>query len=126
MRAAVVHAFNQPLVVEEVPTPTPGPEQVLVRIEASGLMQLPIFETVLGGLTLTGSIVGTHHEEVFALHWRGLTHVEHAERTLDDVNEAIAQVLDGSAESPRLVFRMPGDAREDTPAAQAAAVPSAV
>jgi propanol-preferring alcohol dehydrogenase len=36
-------------------------------------MTVPIFETVLGGLSLQGSIVGTHHdvEEVFALHARG-------------------------------------------------------
>ena len=29
------------------------------------------------------------------------------ERELDDVNDAIAQVLDGSAPAPRMVFRMP-------------------
>jgi alcohol dehydrogenase, propanol-preferring len=68
-----------------------------------------------GGLTIVGSIVGTHHdlEEVFELHRRGLTRVELAERSLDDVNTAIEQVLDGSAQAPRLVFRM-----EDSAAAQ--------
>ena len=37
----------------------------------------PIFETVLGGLTIRGSIVGTHRdlEETFELHRRGLTRV---------------------------------------------------
>ena len=71
-------------------------------------MRLPIFQTVLGGLTVKGSIVGTHHdlEEVFELHRRGRTRVERVERELDDVNEAIAQVLDGSAPAPRMVFRM--------------------
>ena len=79
-------------------------------------MAVPIFGTVLGGLTLTGSIVGTRHdlEEVFELHRRGLTRVERAERTLDEVNDAIAQVLDGNAEAPRLVFRMAG-LREPAP-----------
>ncbi|MDO8188505.1 zinc-dependent alcohol dehydrogenase [Conexibacter sp. JD483] len=85
-----------------------GGRLVCVGLPAHNEMQLPIFETVLGGLTVKGSIVGTHHdlEEVFALHRRGLTRVEHAERELEEVNDAIEQVLDGSAESPRLVFRM--------------------
>ena len=72
-------------------------------------MRLPIFETVLGGLTVTGSIVGTHHdlEEVFSLHSRGLTEVERCDCALEDINEAIEAVLDGSAPAPRMVFRMP-------------------
>ena len=37
MKAAVVHAFGEPPVVEEVPIPTPGPGQVLVRVAASGV-----------------------------------------------------------------------------------------
>jgi propanol-preferring alcohol dehydrogenase len=73
-------------------------------------MRLPIFQTVLGGLTVRGSIVGTHHdvEEVFELHRRGRTRVERVERELDDVNDAIEEVLDGSAPAPRMVFRMAG------------------
>ena len=71
-------------------------------------MEIPIFETVLGALEIRGSIVGTRHdlEEVFELHRRGLTHVEYEERHLHEVNEAIESVLDGSARTPRLVFRM--------------------
>jgi propanol-preferring alcohol dehydrogenase len=71
-------------------------------------MRLPIFETVLGGLTITGSIVGTHHdlEEVFALHARGKTEIERSECALDDVNDAIEAVLDGSAGTARTVLRM--------------------
>jgi propanol-preferring alcohol dehydrogenase len=37
MKAAVVHVFGQPLAIEEMPVPTPGPGQVLVRIVASGV-----------------------------------------------------------------------------------------
>jgi propanol-preferring alcohol dehydrogenase len=37
MRAAVVHAFGQPLEIEEVPVPEPCEGQVLVRIGASGV-----------------------------------------------------------------------------------------
>lgn len=85
-----------------------GGTLVCVGLPADNVMQVPIFETVLQGLTIKGSIVGTHHdlEEVFELHRRGLTTVEYAEIDLDDVNTAIEQVLDGSAPAPRLVFRM--------------------
>ncbi|MGM8849387.1 alcohol dehydrogenase AdhP [Salinicola sp. V024] len=37
MKAAVVHEFGQPLVIEEVPVPQPGPGEVLVKIKASGI-----------------------------------------------------------------------------------------
>jgi propanol-preferring alcohol dehydrogenase len=37
MKAAVVHKFGQPLAIEDVPVPTPGPGQVLVRVVASGV-----------------------------------------------------------------------------------------
>jgi alcohol dehydrogenase, propanol-preferring len=37
MKAAVVRAFGRPLAIEEVPVPTPGPGQVLVKIMASGV-----------------------------------------------------------------------------------------
>jgi propanol-preferring alcohol dehydrogenase len=37
MKAAVLHAIGEPLRVEEVPTPRPGPGQVLVKIAAAGV-----------------------------------------------------------------------------------------
>jgi propanol-preferring alcohol dehydrogenase len=37
MRAAIVHTFGQPLAIEEVPTPEPGPGEILVKVEASGV-----------------------------------------------------------------------------------------
>jgi propanol-preferring alcohol dehydrogenase len=85
-----------------------GGTLVCVGLPAHNEMRLPIFQTVLGGLTVKGSIVGTHHdlEEVFELHRRGRTQVERVERELEDVNDAIAQVLDGSAPAPRMVFRL--------------------
>ena len=85
-----------------------GGRLICVGLPAENDITLPIFQTVLGGLSLKGSIVGTHHdlEEVFELHRRGETKVLRAERSLDDVNEAIAEVLDGSAPEPRLVFDM--------------------
>lgn len=85
-----------------------GGTLVCVGLPADNEMRIPIFETVLNGLTIKGSIVGTHHdlEEVFALHRRGLTRVLRSEARLDDVNDAIEQVLDGTAPAPRTVFRL--------------------
>ena len=37
MKAAVVRAFKEPLVIQEVPVPAPGPGQILVKIAASGV-----------------------------------------------------------------------------------------
>lgn len=37
MKAAVVHEFRKPLVVEEVPVPSPGRGEVLVKVEACGV-----------------------------------------------------------------------------------------
>ncbi|MHA3902912.1 alcohol dehydrogenase AdhP [Castellaniella sp. WN] len=37
MKAAVVREFGKPLIIEEVAVPRPGPGQILVRIEASGV-----------------------------------------------------------------------------------------
>src|ERR1700694_3564239 len=42
MKAAVVHAFKAPLRLEEVAKPEPGPEQIVVNIEASGLCHTDI------------------------------------------------------------------------------------
>ncbi len=50
MKAAVFHEFGGPerVRVEEVPAPTPGPGEVLVRVRACGLNHLDLW--VLGGL----------------------------------------------------------------------------
>jgi propanol-preferring alcohol dehydrogenase len=37
MKAAVVHGFSKPLVIEEVDVPRPGAHEVLVKIEACGV-----------------------------------------------------------------------------------------
>ena len=42
MRAAVVHSFDRPLSIDDVPVPVPGAEEVLVRLEASGLCHTDI------------------------------------------------------------------------------------
>ena len=42
MKAAVVHEFGRPLVIENVGKPVPGPGQVLVKVETSGLCHTDI------------------------------------------------------------------------------------
>ncbi|MBV8270034.1 MAG: alcohol dehydrogenase AdhP [Planctomycetaceae bacterium] len=37
MKAARVHEFGKPLVIEQVPVPDPGPGQILVKVAASGV-----------------------------------------------------------------------------------------
>jgi alcohol dehydrogenase, propanol-preferring len=73
--------------------------------ESDGPMALPIFPTVLKGISVIGSIVGTRQDltEVFALHALGRTRVVAESRKLDKVNEAIDDVLSGRA-TARLVF----------------------
>ncbi|MGZ5400373.1 MAG: alcohol dehydrogenase AdhP [Nocardioides sp.] len=73
--------------------------------ESDGPMSLPIFPTVLKGISVIGSIVGTRQDlaEVFELHARGRTRVVAELRKLEDVNDAVAEVLAGRAPA-RVVF----------------------
>ncbi|RYP84005.1 alcohol dehydrogenase AdhP [Nocardioides guangzhouensis] len=75
--------------------------------ESEGPMDLPIFPTVLKGISVIGSIVGTRQDlaEVFELHALGRTRVVADRRKLDEVNEAIDDVLTGRA-TARLVIEM--------------------
>jgi alcohol dehydrogenase, propanol-preferring len=77
-----------------------------VALPAENEMKLPIFETVLNGITVVGSIVGTRTDlrEVFELHAAGKTTVEREIRPLDEVNESIEDVLAGNVPA-RIVFR---------------------
>jgi propanol-preferring alcohol dehydrogenase len=74
-----------------------GGTLVFVALPADNEVKLPIFETVLNGITVVGSIVGTRADlrEVFALHAAGKTTVIREVRPLADVNEAIADVEAG-------------------------------
>lgn len=42
MRAARMHGYNQPLVLEEVPTPEIAPNEVLLRVEAAGMCRTDV------------------------------------------------------------------------------------
>ena len=60
MKAARIHEYDKPLVIEDIPTPEPGPGQVLVRVKGAGFCHsdlhvisgelpiLPKMPTVLG------------------------------------------------------------------------------
>jgi len=37
LKAAVLHSFAEPLRIEEIPTPTPGPGEVLIKVAACGV-----------------------------------------------------------------------------------------
>jgi len=106
--ASIVTAVNPVAFEQAVGSLARGGTLVCVGLPAENAMRLPIFETVLGGLTVKGSIVGTHHdlEEVFNLHRRGRTRVLRHEVALEDVNDAIERMLDGTAPEPRTVFRL--------------------
>jgi D-arabinose 1-dehydrogenase-like Zn-dependent alcohol dehydrogenase len=66
---------------------------------------IPVFDTVLNGTSVIGSIVGAWADlaEVFALHAAGRTRVSYETRPLAEVNEGIAEVLHGKARA-RLVL----------------------
>jgi alcohol dehydrogenase, propanol-preferring len=78
-----------------------GGKLVCVGLPADNEMRLPIFETVLGGITIVGSIVGTRADlrEVFELHRGGRTRVTSECIPLSQVNEAIADVEAGRIEA---------------------------
>jgi propanol-preferring alcohol dehydrogenase len=82
-----------------------GGRLVLVSLPKDNEMRLPIFQTVLGGISVIGSIVGTRADlaEVFRLHAAGRTRVELQTRKLEDMNDAIEDVLAGRV-TARVVF----------------------
>lgn len=79
---------------------------VCVALPADGTLSLPIFDMVLSGKSVIGSIVGTRNDldDVFALHAAGRTTVVTVDRKLDEVDEAVADVLSGQVPA-RVVFR---------------------
>ena len=78
---------------------------MFVALPADNTVELPIFETVLQGITVVGSIVGTRVDlrEVFELHAAGKTRVITELRPLDTINESIADVEAGRIPA-RIVF----------------------
>src|SRR4249920_727926 len=69
-------------------------------------LSLPIFDTVINGKTVIGSIVGTRNDlaDVFALHAAARTKVIAIDRKIDEVNQSIDDVLAGTVPA-RVVFQ---------------------
>ncbi|MEU4541695.1 zinc-binding dehydrogenase [Streptosporangium sp. NPDC023825] len=91
------------LVLVSLPSPSPG----TTPLPRDNTMSLPIFETVLNGISVIGSIVGTRADlaEVFRLHAAGRTKVIYETRKLDEINVSFDEVLD-SGILACLVFEM--------------------
>ena len=84
-----------------------GGRLVCVALPAgNAALSVPIFDTVISGKTVIGSIVGTRNDlaDVFALHAAGRTEVVAIGRKLDEVNASIDDVL-ASRIPARIVFQ---------------------
>jgi alcohol dehydrogenase, propanol-preferring len=84
-----------------------GGRLVCVALPAGNAsLTLPIFDTVINGKTVIGSIVGTRNDlaDVFALHAAGRTKVIAVDRKIDEVNQSIDDVLTGRIPA-RVVFQ---------------------
>lgn len=76
-----------------------------VGLPADDKISISVFDTILSGKSIIGSIVGTRNdlEDVFALHAAGRTRVIAQPRKLEEVNDCFAEVLSGQVPA-RLVF----------------------
>jgi alcohol dehydrogenase, propanol-preferring len=76
-----------------------------VGLPADDKITISVFDTVLNGKQIIGSIVGTRNDltDVFALHAAGRTKVIAEPRHLEDVNACFDEVLEGHVPA-RLVF----------------------
>ena len=83
----------------------PNGRLVLVGLPADDRLELPVFETVLKGISVIGSLVGTRNDlaDCFAMHAQGHTRVVTQTRRLEDVNSCFDEVLSGQVPA-RLVF----------------------
>ncbi|SDL88584.1 zinc-binding dehydrogenase [Microbacterium azadirachtae] len=82
-----------------------GGRLVLVSLPKDGTLTFPVFDTVLNGIQIIGSIVGTREDlaEVFRLHALGRTTVVAQTRDLSSAATSMQEVLDGTVPA-RLVF----------------------
>ena len=103
--AAIVLAATPHSVEQAFRSLKRGGRLVLVGLPKDNTFELPIFETVLNGITVIGSIVGTRKDlaEVFELHAQGRTRVVREVHQLDEVNSCIDAVLSGEVDA-RVVF----------------------
>jgi propanol-preferring alcohol dehydrogenase len=115
--AQVAQAGGVDIALVTVPSPqamraahaalNPNGRLVLVGLPADNRLEIPVFETVLKGIHVIGSLVGTRIDlaECFALHAQGRTRVVAEARRLEEVNDCFEEVLSGRVPA-RLVFDM--------------------
>lgn len=103
--AAIVLAASPVACEQALRSLRPNGTLVLVALPKDNFMRLPIFETVLRGIKVVGSLVGTRVDlaETFELHADGRTHIVSETRPLETVNDSMADVLGGRVEA-RVVF----------------------
>ena len=82
-----------------------GGRMSCVGLPADDKITISVFDTILSGKSIIGSIVGTRNDltDVFALHAAGRTKVIAERRELEDVNACFDEVLAGHVPA-RLVF----------------------
>lgn len=83
-----------------------GRTLMMVALPPDNYVKLPIFETVLRGINIKGSIVGTHRdvEDVFTLQTLGRTRVLRETRPLEEVKQAFDDVEHARTKEPRVVL----------------------
>jgi propanol-preferring alcohol dehydrogenase len=82
-----------------------GGRLIFVGLPRENIANIPIFETVLGGIHIIGSIVGNRKDlaDIYKLHQEGKTKVWYETRKLEDVNECFKEIESGKIPA-RLVF----------------------
>lgn len=77
MKAARLHEYGRPLVLEDVPTPTPGPGQVIIRVEGAGFCHsdLHVIDGEIRILPRMPLILGHENAGVVAAAGSGVTAV---------------------------------------------------
>jgi propanol-preferring alcohol dehydrogenase len=104
--AAIVLAVSSKAFEQAYASLRRGGRVVFVGLPAENYIKVPIFETVLNGINIIGSVVGTRVDlqEAYELHAMGKTRVLYETRKIDQVNEAFEEVEQARNPSPRLVF----------------------
>ena len=107
--AVICTAVSRPAFEQAYRSLRRGGTLVLVGIPADNLMPLPIFETIVNGVRVVGSIVGNRVDlaETFELHAAGRTRILSEARRLEQVNEAFAELEEGHVNG-RIVFDLRG------------------